>query len=198
MPQTLRSAIVTPMTSRRVHVALLGALGASSLTLVGCSGFAPPSVRVVDARVIEQTEHGIAVDFIMEGVNANSEEIPLQVVRYSLAIDGERVFTGERMAEATLRRFGSQTFVLPVAATWDALPSDRPEGDDSPRVRRYRLSGTLQYIAPGALAEVFFDTGVRRPRVRFAAEGDLTVTPTDIAPDQRGVGTLDVSDSTGR
>jgi hypothetical protein len=31
--------------------------------------------------------------------------------------------------------------------------------------------------------------------VRFAAEGDLTVTPTDITPEQRGVGTLDVSDS---
>lgn len=194
-PGVRRSAIVIAMAPRRAHFALLSAFGAGSLALVGCSGFAPPAIRVVDARVIEQTEHGIAVDFVMEGVNANSEEIPLQIVRYSLAIDGERVFTGERMAEATLRRFGSQTFVLPVAATWDALPSDRPEGDESPRVRRYRLSGTLQYIAPGALAEVFFDTGVRRPSVRFAAEGDLTVTPDDIAPGQRGVGTLEVSDS---
>lgn len=186
------------MASRRAQVALLGTLGINALALTGCSNFAPPAVRVVDARVIEQTEHGIAVDFVMEGVNANSEEIPLQVVRYSLAIDGERVFTGERMAEATLRRFGSQTFVLPVAATWDNLPADRAEGDDSPRVRRYRLSGSLQYIAPGALAEVFFDTGVRRPSVRFAAEGDLTVTPDEIAPGRRGVGTLDVSDSTRR
>ncbi|MGP1308650.1 MAG: LEA type 2 family protein [Phycisphaerales bacterium] len=151
---------------------------ASLAPLVGCGGFSAPKIRVVDARVLEQTEHGVSVDFVLEGQNDNSEEIPLQVVRYSLSIDGERVFTGERMAEATLRRFGTQTFVLPVAAEWEDLPNDRPEGDLSVRTRRYRLAGTLQYIAPGALAEVFFDTGVRRPSVRFVSEGELTVSPS--------------------
>lgn len=152
--------------------ALLSFVALALLTpLVGCAGFSAPRISVVDARVVEQTEQGVAVDFVLEGANANSEELPLQVVRYTLAIDGERVFSGERMAEATLRRFGTQTFILPVAAEWDDLP-----GKGAPGTRRYRLAGTLQYIAPGALAEVFFDTGMRRPSVRFAAEGELTLS----------------------
>lgn len=174
------------MVARRLT--MLAALASAAALLVGCRGFAPPVVRVVDARVVEQTDRGIAVDFVLEGTNRNSEEIPLQIVRYSLAIDGDRVFTGERMAEATLRRFGTQTFVLPVAATWDDLPSEGRPVADAPRTRRYRLAGTLQYIAPGALAEVFFDTGVRRPSVRFAAEGELVVSPDG----QGGVESLDV------
>jgi hypothetical protein len=152
--------------------------------MVGCSKFAAPTLKVVDARIAEQTPEGISVDFILEGSNSNNEEIPLQLVRYSLTIDGERVFKGERMAEATLRRFGSQQFVLPVASTWENLPGagTAPTSDGPPRERRYRLSGTLQYIAPGALAEVFFDTGVRRPTVRFAAEGELIFTPSADGP----------------
>jgi hypothetical protein len=43
----------------------------------------------------------------------------------------------------------------------------------------YRLSGTLQYITPGALAELLFDTGVSQPDVSFVQSGtiDLTAQP---------------------
>ncbi len=169
------------MRAAPAKIALLATL---STLAVGCSKFAAPTLKVVDARVVQQTTEGIAVDFIIEGSNSNGEEIPLQLVKYSLTIDGERVFRGERMAEATLRRFGSQQFVLPVASTWENLPGAgvEPAADGPPRERRYRLSGTLQYIAPGALAEVFFDTGVRRPSVNFATEGELIFTPSAEGP----------------
>ncbi len=161
-------------------IALL--LGLTS-ALLGCKQFVAPTVKVVEAHVLEQTHEGIAVEFTLEGSNANDEEIPLQLVKYSFSIDGERVFRGERMAESTLRRYGSQRFVLPVATTWDKLPiGHEPTASDQPRVRKYRLWGTLQYIAPGALAEVFFDTGVRRPSAHFSTEGELLITPAPQGP----------------
>lgn len=157
----------------RLALTLLGA-SASTLAASGCAGSASPTIRLADARVTERTPEGIAVEFILEGVNDNEEELPLQRVLYSLSIDGERVFRGERMAEATLRRRGAQTFVLPVSVRWDDLPPEARGEGDADSVFRYRLTGVMQYIAPGALAEVFFDTGVRRPSVRFAAEGEFT------------------------
>lgn len=176
-PGVQSGAMTTPSRALLAPLAfaLLGA------TLPGCTNFAAPEIRVVDARVAEQSPQGVSIAFVMEGANSNSEEIPLQLVRYTLDVDGRRVFSGERMAEATLRRFGTQTFILPVAVPWDDLPERSPDEG----ARRYRLAGSLQYIAPGALAEVFFDTGVRRPSVRFAAEGDLTFTappPEDQPP----------------
>ena len=161
-------------TTQRLAARTFSLLGVACSLLVGCSTGEPPSIRLAEARVLEETAEGIAVEFLLEGVNYNDKELPLQRVLYSLAIDGQRVFRGERMAEATLRRRGMQTFVLPVSIRWEDLPPEaRGEGDDE-TVFRYRLTGVMQYIAPGALAEVFFDTGVRRPSVRFAAEGEFT------------------------
>lgn len=156
--------------SRALPLALLATLGVS---LVGCGSTKAPTLRVADTRVLEQTDEGLSMVFLMEGTNDNTEEIPLQRVVYSLSIDGQRVFQGERMAEATLRRLGTQTFALPVSARWDQLPERSRQPGDPERVFEYRLSGSLQYIAPGALAEVFFDAGVRRPSLRFSIEGEL-------------------------
>ncbi len=176
------------MRAAPAKIALLLALVSAT---TGCKQFVAPTLKVVEARVHEQTAEGIAVDFVIEGANANEAEIPLQLVKYSFSIDGERVFRGERMAESTLRRYGSQRFILPVATTWDKLPiGHEPTAADQPRVRQYRLWGTLQYIAPGALAEVFFDTGVRRPSVNFSTEGELLITP-----DPQGPATVEVVES---
>lgn len=149
--------------------------------LLGCSTSAPPTIRVTDARIVEQTSEGVSMIFVLEGTNTNTEEITLQRVLYSLSIEGQRVFSGERMAESTLRRLGAQTFILPVSARWEDIPGPaRAEGDE--RILGYELRGSLQYIAPGALAEVFFDTGMRRPTLRFSIPGELLVTDEGVSP----------------
>jgi hypothetical protein len=47
---------------------------------------------------------------------------------------------------------------------------------------KYRLSGNVQYVTPGAFAEVLFDTGVRRPKTAFVQEGtiDLSAAPSPV------------------
>ncbi len=137
-----------------------------------------PSLRVVDVRTVERTEQATVVEFTLEGDNPNEIELPLRTARYSLQIDGARVFEGERSPEATLRRQGTQRFVLPAP-----IPASLASGAGQ---RPYRLAGTLGYIAPGQLAEVMFDLGVSNPTVDFSQSGTLDlgapVTPRPAPP----------------
>lgn len=139
--------------------------------LTGCSSYTAPTLHVADARLTDRTEHGVALAFVMEATNDNPEPLPLRRAAYSLELDGKRVFHGVRSAEATLRQNGTHRIVLPAGVA----ASEAPAG-----VVRYRLSGDVQYVTPGAFAEVLFDTGVRRPRTAFVQEGtiDLSAAPS--------------------
>lgn len=160
----------------RLPRALAVAPLASLASLAACTQ--SPSLRVVDVKTVERTEQATVVEFTLEGENLNDIELPLRTARYSLQIDGARVFEGERSPEATLRREGTQRFVLPAP-----IPASLASGGGQ---RPYRLAGTLGYIAPGQLAEVMFDLGVSNPTVDFSQSGTLDlgapVTPKPAPP----------------
>jgi hypothetical protein len=44
-------------------------------------------------------------------------------------------------------------------------------------VARFEIEGKLSYTTPGSIAQVLFDTGVRRPSVHFRQEGEVDLTP---------------------
>lgn len=138
----------------------------------GCSSYIAPSVTIADARVTDRTDEGIAVAFTLDAANANDEALPLRQTTYSLELEGQRVFQGERSPEATLRRFGTQQFVLPAGIPLASVPGTGTV--------HFRLIGSMEYITPGAFAEVLFDTKVRRPDVSFVQEGtiDLSAAPS--------------------
>ena len=46
----------------------------------------------------------------------------------------------------------------------------------------YRLGGTLEYVTPGEIAEILLDTGLRRPKVIFAATGSVETVDDEPAP----------------
>lgn len=145
---------------------LLGIASLASLVAPGC-GTADPNVRAVEAIVAERSDAGYVVAITLEGENPNDIELPLRFIDYTVDIDGKRVFSGRRSPEATLRRKGTQRFEIAAAAPV-AAPEGVPTG-----VRRWRVSGSLGYIAPGAFAETLFDLGVRRPTVGFAGSGEI-------------------------
>ena len=145
-----------------VRVLMVLALAAA---LSGC-GTRPPTMVVVDAKVTDRTADGVVVSFLIAGENPNDDELPLRSVRYSLEIDGEQVFTGERSAESTLRRRGVQTITLPASIPMEAV---------EPGVRRYRFSATLEYLARGRLPELLFDLGASRPTVHFTDAGEIVL-----------------------
>jgi LEA14-like dessication related protein len=158
-----------------VRVPVLSFLAIVPLALsAGCSSYTPPSMEVADARVTERTQEGVALAFTIDAANPNDDALPMREATYSLEIEGQRVFTGIRSAEATLRRRGSQQFILPVG-----IPASALTGLTAGTVR-YRISGNVEYVVPGAFAELLFDTGVRRPEASFADEGtiDLAAAPS--------------------
>lgn len=99
----------------------------------------------------------------LEGRHRNEEEFPLAEARYRVVrvSDGATVFEGVRLAEVSLPPEGGQRFELPVA-----IPAAAAVVSGEP----LRVAGTVTYELPGTIAELLFDTRVRRPKARFAAE----------------------------
>lgn len=141
----------------------LGAL--ALLLLAGCSSYKSPTFRVTNVQLREQNDAGTELLFVIEAANPNGREIPLHEAKYALTLDGERVFRAVRSPEATLRRYATQEFVLPVAV--DA--ASMPPGERVP----YRLDATITYVMPGAIAEILFDRELRRPKSSFSDAGTL-------------------------
>jgi len=147
----------------------------------GCWGVREPSFRVAGVGITEETERATVLTFRVTGENTNSEELPLREVRYALDLDGRRVFSGTRSAEATLQRFGTQTIDLPATVLasngGDALSGEVP----------YTLSGEVVYELPGTIAEVLFDARIRRPTAGFSQSGRLDFGALDrpiVGPEQ--------------
>lgn len=145
-----------PLRSITMYLALLAAL-----VSVGCDTTRAPAISILDTRVIEQRPEATLVELTLELTNTNPDPVPLVEFNYTADMDGRRVFDSRRAAQATLRRLGTQTLILPVVIP--AGGAGIPTG-----LHALVVSGTLSYIAPGQLGEVLFDTGVRVPRVSFS------------------------------
>ena len=134
---------------------------ASLLTAGGCSGTQSPKLSVAGASIKERTDTAAVIDVIVEAENPNAQALPLQDVTYTVSRGGKQVFSGTRSAEAVIRRYGSQQFVLP--ASFLAPAGEEVAGE-------YEVSGTLMYLAPGALSETLFDQALVKPEVSFAGK----------------------------
>lgn len=140
------------------------ALGAWCCWVAGCSGITDPTLRVVDAQVVERTDEAVVVHFIVEGENKNAEEIPLLRAEYAVSFDGREVFRATRSPEATLRRSGVQRFTLPASVPTSAMGAS---------TARWRLSGSVSYVIPEQIAETLLDIGFPNPTAGVQGEGEL-------------------------
>jgi len=155
-----------PRSTRPAAPAIAGAAGAIALVLAGCAG-APPTFTVVDAGITARSPEGAVVTFVVEGQNATADPAPIRTVTYALVIDGEAAFRAERLGEVTIPAGGTQRFRLPVVV------APGPDGAAPTGRRDYALSATVQYEAPGSIAEALFDSGIRRPTTTFRESGTL-------------------------
>lgn len=130
-----------------------------ALILPACATRSGPTVEVVDAALTELTDAGMVIRFALDARNTSPDPLTLREIVYSLTLDGVVVFKGTRSAEATIRRFGTQTIDLPVAIP---MPEGPPRGQVP-----YELIGSISYIPPGAFAEVLYDANLVRPTITF-------------------------------
>lgn len=136
------------------------------LLLAGCSAYDAPRIGVAGARISQETPDGVVIDFTLDATNPNEVDLPLERVRYTLRLNGRRVFEGTRSAEATVRRLGTQQLTLPAAIDLGRFAT--PEGDVE-----YELTGSVVYVTPGEIAQLLFDAEVRKPRAAFRHRGTL-------------------------
>ena len=136
----------------------------------GCSSFRAPTVSVNHVSVTDATEEALSLSFVMDLKNPNRGAVPLHEFVYTLAIDGKEVYAGRRAGGVTLSAEGDRQVLLPAVVPysrvgWTAL--------SLPASVSYSLTGRLQFNAPNRLAQILFDTGVRRPKVSFEQRGEL-------------------------
>lgn len=171
--------------SSAVGLALVVAVVVASLLVGGCSSYRAPTLMVTGAAVTERTDRGTVLGFTLDAENPNAVELPLREVRYTLELEGERVFEGFRSPEATIRRFAVQHVTLPAVVS--AADASRLGLGAAGGPVRYRLSGTLTYLTPGEIEEILFDNEIRRPTVSFAEEGVVALTAAPTVPAARAV-----------
>jgi hypothetical protein len=135
----------------------------AALALGGCSSYSDPTLRVAGAGVADEGPGALVLNVTIAAQNRNHVELPLREIDYSVSIDGREVFRAVRSPEATLRRLGEQTFTVPAVVTYSG---ERPTG-----MHEFQIEASLKYVTPGELAQALFDTGVRRPTVRFSDRG---------------------------
>ena len=107
---------------------------------------------------------------MLEADNPNGVSLPLKNVTYTMALDGENVFTGTRSAEATIRRYGRQQISIPAVV---ALAP----GQSVPPVSHYTLNGQVVYEVTGAITQTLFDIESLEPTVSFSGEGTVELPP---------------------
>lgn len=139
----------------------------------GCSSAKSPTFRVSHVQMREQTEQGTELLFVIEAANPNAQEIPLYQADYSLSLGGGAAFRVKRTPEATLRRYSTQTFVLPVSVPAESMP----RGERVP----YSFGATITYVLPGELAEILFDREIKKPTASFGDSGTLDFSES-VAP----------------
>lgn len=148
----------------------LALIAAASLGAGGCTTYDAPTLDVTGVTLTQSTPDGVAIEFAIDAHNTNEVELPLRELRYDVYINGRRVFSGVRSPEAALRRLGTQRILAPAS-----VPRGEKDGvSEIPTgVAECRIEGTLKYITPGRLAELFFDVGAQRPTVGFKGRGSV-------------------------
>ncbi|MHC4217320.1 MAG: LEA type 2 family protein [Planctomycetota bacterium] len=139
----------------------------------GCSGFRRPAISVQDVAVTEVTNDAVALAFAVDLHNPNDKTVELFEFRYTLAVDGKQVYAGRRAPDANVAAAATQRVSLPAV-----IPFDRVgwTAEGHPASAGYTLSGRLVYTAPSTIAQLLFDTGVRRPKSAFSKRGELALS----------------------
>ncbi|HVZ94998.1 MAG TPA: LEA type 2 family protein [Phycisphaerales bacterium] len=138
--------------------------------IAGCTSYAPPKFTVQNVTLETGSAEAMVLAFHVRGENSNDIELKLRDVRYEFESSGREKFEALRSAEATLPAKGANTFTVPVVLR------GVPGGAEAPTEVSYKLAGSVEYLLPGSIAELLFDTGLRKPTTGFGESGRLDLS----------------------
>lgn len=147
-------------------------------TLGGCMTLQDPRVTVRSASEAERTDEAIVLDVAVEIENPNAEPLDLREVEYLLSLDGKAVFRARRAGGAAVSPHGTRTLTIPAVIPLAAVEREDADGPAA----TWRLQGTILYLPPGEIREIFFDAGLYRPRTGLRGEGPMAMERASVAP----------------
>ncbi len=148
----------------------------SLAVLTGCSRYRAPRITLGSVSVAEITDEALALQINLDLQNPNTTALGLDELRYTITVDGTLAFVGRRAAGRTLSSLETRRLTLPGVIDFETIGWSPSSG---PRQVRYTVRGSLWYQTPSEIAQLLFDTGMRRPKVRFGIDGQLTLTAAD-------------------
>lgn len=151
-------------------IARILAIIAFMAAMCGCSGFREPVVTIVNAQITETSDSAIGLGLRLDLANSNNEPVELYEFTYAVTINGTGTYRGRWAASATLPSNGSRQLLIPAVVRYDQLGWTE---NSLPAEARFDVRGSLLYKAPGDIAEILFDIGVRKPTVSFSGQGIL-------------------------
>ncbi|MHC5003485.1 MAG: hypothetical protein ACYTJ0_10210 [Planctomycetota bacterium] len=166
-----------PTRAENVTPLLLTVLLALSL-LGGCRSADDPSVRVVGASMVEQTDEAVRLAIDLELSNPSGEPVKMLEFNYTVGAAGRTAFSGRRAALVAVDRFGSRIVTVPAIVPFERVGW----ADGPPESFDFSVSGSLLYLLPGALNRTLMEIGLRRPRVSFQGRGTVGATEMSAAP----------------
>lgn len=133
-------------------------------------------MTLTGASLGETSDAAATINLALRLQNPNNDPLELLEFDYRVDVDGKRVYSGKRAAQMTLARLATRDVVLPAVVPFDVVGGGWGAGAAPPSAN-VRVQGTLRYIAPGAIEQTLFDTGVRRPSASFSGEQPLQASP---------------------
>jgi LEA14-like dessication related protein len=138
----------------------------------GCSAYRDPQISMNRVAMLERTGEAVSANVLLDLANPNDEPLELLEVNYSVRVNGKVVSSLRRSAQATLAAKGARQIEIPIVIPFHQLEWT---ADQIPEQTAFTVRGNVQYVTPGEIAQILFDTGVRKPRAGFEAEGALAL-----------------------
>jgi hypothetical protein len=153
-----------------VRIVLL--IGAVAAIQCGCSQYRDPSIVLSGSKLADASDEALALKFTLDLSNPNTEPLKLIAFHYDVTVDGKRVYSGQRAAEATLASISGRQIDIPAVVRFRDMGWN-PQS--MPQTAQYSVTGELEYVTPGEIAQVLFDTGVRTPSKSFTGAGEVVL-----------------------
>jgi len=149
------------------------------IALAGCVGTKHPVIAVTGATLDQTTDQAATVRVALRLQNPNDEPLELQEFEYRFAVPGQPVYRGKRSAQMTLARQSTRVVEIPAVIAFSSADANHGAALAD---AAFQVQGTLRYLAPRAIEQTLFDTGVRRPRASFAATGHIAAPAAGSTP----------------
>ena len=133
----------------------------------GCSTARAPIAQYQSSRVTASNHGAISLDIHFNLSNNNDDPLRLVKYKYFVSINGTTVYNGSAAAEQTLPRRSTSSSSIPAVVRREYLTGQDPVV--------WRLQGSLEYIAHGALAETLVESKLIQPLTSIVASDTLVI-----------------------